>query len=324
MKDVAIGTVSPTPGSITVKRAGDSIRVICSKNGYRDATYLNKPGLNAATLGNVILGGLVGLAVDAASGANNKYEEVMTIRLEPASAGEPGPEPGSTAAEAPRQSESVAMTERYTSAVSEFHCPTAGTLIRTSAPSSLKFTTGEGFTCGYIDQGGTPRARYAIFADGYGRLARHELDGLWPLRVGNRVEFRNIDANTPNFLNKRDYEESFAVVRQEPVTVPAGRFDTFVIEWHETGFAQIYRSDVIITFWYAPRTGYVVKSAVKIVDQDPRDPLGASQYAGLDYEATEVVQPNAAPEPAPAPPPAARRSGQPDNIRGWGDPSLSP
>ena len=34
-----------------------------------------------------------------------------------------------------------------TSAVAEFHCPTAGTLIRTSAQSSYKFTTGEGFTC---------------------------------------------------------------------------------------------------------------------------------------------------------------------------------
>ncbi len=99
VKDVAIGTVSPTPGSIAVKRAGDSIRVICSKDGYRDATYLNKPGLNAATLGNIILGGVVGLAVDAASGANNKYEEVMTIRLEPTSAGEPKPEPGSSAPE---------------------------------------------------------------------------------------------------------------------------------------------------------------------------------------------------------------------------------
>jgi len=318
VKDAAIGSVSPTPGSITVKRAGDSIRVLCSKDGYRDATYVNKPQFNAATLGNIILGGVVGLAVDAASGANNKYEDAMTIRLEPASAGEPRPEPA--APEAPVPPDSVARIERYPSAASEFHCPAAGTLIRTSAQSSFKFTTGEGFTCGYVDQGGTARARYAIFADGYGRLARHELDSLWPLRVGNRVQFHNIDANTPNFLSKRDYEESVAVVRQEPVTVPAGRFDTFVIEWRETGFSQIYRSDAIITLWYAPRTGYVVKSAVKIVEQDPRDPLGASQYAGLDYEATEVVEPNAAAEPAPAPPVAARRSGQPDNIRGWGNP----
>jgi hypothetical protein len=318
VKEAAIGTVSPTPGSITVKRAGDSIRVICSKDGYRDASYVNKPGLNAATLGNIILGGVVGLAVDAASGANNKYEEVMSIRLEPGSANEPKPEPAAPEAPTP---ESVARIERYTSAVAEFHCPAAGTLIRTSAPSSLNFTSGDGFTCGYVDQGGTPRARYAIFADGYGRLAKRELDGLWPLKVGNRVEFRNIDAGTANALSRRDYDESFAVVRQEAVTVPAGRFDTFVIEWRETGFSPIYRSNAIVTLWYAPLTGYVVKSAVKIVDLDPRDPLGASQYAGLDYEATEVALPNAAPQPPPAPPPAAQRpSAQPDNMRGGGNP----
>jgi hypothetical protein len=121
--------------------------------------------------------------------------------------------------------------------------------------------------------------------------AKHELDGLWPLRVGNRVEFRNPDANAPNYLSRRDYDESFSVLRQEPVTVPAGRFDTFVIEWRETGLSQVSRSDAIVTQWYAPGTGYVVKSAVKMLDQDPRDPLAASQYAGLNYEATEVMPP---------------------------------
>ncbi|HKX07444.1 MAG TPA: hypothetical protein VJN67_04590 [Stellaceae bacterium] len=316
VKDAAIGNVNPTPGAITVKRASDSIRVTCRKDGYQDATYVNKPGLEAATLGNIVLGGVIGLAVDAASGANNRYEEVMTLRLEPASAALAKPQPAPAASETGQQPQAVARIERYPSNVAEFHCPAAGTIIRTSAHSSFKFTNGTGFTCAYVDQDGTARERYAIFADGYSRLAKRDLDGLWPLRVGNRVEFRNADTNTPNFLSRRDYDESFTVVRQEPVTVPAGTFDTFVIEWHETGFSQIYRSDAIITLWYAPRSGYFVKSTVKVVDADARDPVAQTQYSGMDYEATEVVLADT----GPVSPPALKPWSQPDNIRNAGNP----
>src|SRR5262249_16753969 len=175
-----IGRVNPTPGAVTVQRTRDDITVSCTRDGYQTGTFVNKSGLEGATFGNIILGGLIGVAIDAASGANNKYDATMRVNLAPASATPSEPASPST----PQQPESVARIEHYTSDVAEFHCPTAGTLIRTSAHSSYKFTSGEGFTCGYVDQGGTSRARYAIFADGYGRLAKRDLDGLWPLRVG--------------------------------------------------------------------------------------------------------------------------------------------
>ncbi|MGE5200889.1 MAG: hypothetical protein ACM3O6_02375, partial [Acidobacteriota bacterium] len=290
---MTIGHVNPTPGVVEVRRGGDTLQVSCVKEGYGDAASLNRPGLEAMTFGNILIGGVVGIVVDAASGANRKYDSVMNIPLAPTSANRPATGAVSTvAAPVPRGN-----YERYESATAEFHCPAAGTLIRTSANVSFKFTDGKGMICGYLDQYGAARQRYAIFADGFGRLAKHDLDALWPLKVGNRVEFVVVDNSAPSLSGawqSLDYEEKFTVVGVEPVTVPAGTFDTFVVEWREKGTRGAARSEAIITSWYAPRTGYIVKSSVKVLERSAADPFANSQYFGLDYEATEIVVPTAA------------------------------
>src|SRR5262249_27924473 len=82
-----IGRVNPTPGAVTVQRTRDDITVTCTRDGYQTGTVVNKSGLEAMTFGNVILGGLIGVVIDSASGANNKYDATMHITLAP---GEPG------------------------------------------------------------------------------------------------------------------------------------------------------------------------------------------------------------------------------------------
>lgn len=86
-KGLVIGRVNPTPGSILVQRTRDDITVTCTREGYQTGTFVNKSGLEATTFGNIILGGLIGVAIDSASGANNKYDATMRITLVP---GEPG------------------------------------------------------------------------------------------------------------------------------------------------------------------------------------------------------------------------------------------
>ena len=81
--DLAIGRVSPTPGGIVVQKTKYNITVACDKVGYQQATYINKSGIEGATFGNIVLGGGIGWAIDSASGADNKYEEVMNITLVP-------------------------------------------------------------------------------------------------------------------------------------------------------------------------------------------------------------------------------------------------
>ena len=85
-----IGTIQPTPGSVLVKKTKENIMVKCEKDGYQQGSFNNKSDFAGATAGNLILGGIVGIAIDAASGAANKYDGEVTITLQPEPAVVPG------------------------------------------------------------------------------------------------------------------------------------------------------------------------------------------------------------------------------------------
>ena len=85
-----LGTISPTPGSITVEKTKYAIMIECSKDGYQPASYVNHSDVDGATVGNIILGGGIGWAIDSATGSDNKYEPTVTINL--AQVGAPAPE----------------------------------------------------------------------------------------------------------------------------------------------------------------------------------------------------------------------------------------
>jgi len=78
-----IAIINPTPGSMPVEKAGDNISVICKKQGYQDAAGTLASEFQEMTFGNILFGGLIGLAVDAASGALNNYPEMVTITMIP-------------------------------------------------------------------------------------------------------------------------------------------------------------------------------------------------------------------------------------------------
>jgi hypothetical protein len=95
-----VGRVNPTPGTVTVHRASDDITVACTLDGYQTGTFVNKAGLEGATFGNILAGGLVGILIDESSGANRKYDAAMRITLAPNVAGQE-PSPQATPASAP-------------------------------------------------------------------------------------------------------------------------------------------------------------------------------------------------------------------------------
>jgi uncharacterized protein DUF3108 len=280
-KGLVIGRVNPTPGAVYVQRTHDDITVSCTKEGYQTGSFVNKSGLEAATLGNIILGGLVGVAIDAASGANNKYDEKMRIVLAPTE----------------DTLRATSPPEGALAAVVEFHCPAPGTVIKNSSGGQLTFAEANGLRCDYTDETGQKRERYALFADGYGPLARKEIDALWPLKVGKTVSFQVRETISVNYGGSApDRQEDFVVNRQERVTVPAGTFDTFVIDWteQETGPNP---TGALVTLWYAPGVGYVVKSSVHMLNNNEVKPYAEARYAGLTYDATEIAMPNGAPVP---------------------------
>ncbi len=82
-ENVTIATISETPASTTVKKDKHDITIKCNKPGYQEATYINKSDVAGATVGNVLAGGVIGWAVDSASGADNKYETPVNMTLVP-------------------------------------------------------------------------------------------------------------------------------------------------------------------------------------------------------------------------------------------------
>jgi len=79
----ALAVVNPTPNTISVAKSKDPIAVVCKKEGYIDSTGVVESKFQDMTVGNVLFGGLIGVAVDASSGAMNEYPPMVTITLIP-------------------------------------------------------------------------------------------------------------------------------------------------------------------------------------------------------------------------------------------------
>ncbi|MFN0316838.1 MAG: hypothetical protein ACKVQA_17610 [Burkholderiales bacterium] len=78
-----LGVVNPTPGSVSVSKGADSIEVACTKDGHLPGTEYISSSFNSVTFGNLIIGGLVGVVVDASSGANYDYATDVYVKLAP-------------------------------------------------------------------------------------------------------------------------------------------------------------------------------------------------------------------------------------------------
>ncbi len=78
-----IAIINPTPGSISVSKSKYDINVRCEKEEFEDAVGVVGSEFQAMTFGNILFGGLIGVAVDAGSGALNEYPPIVTITLVP-------------------------------------------------------------------------------------------------------------------------------------------------------------------------------------------------------------------------------------------------
>jgi hypothetical protein len=132
---------------------------------------------------------------------------------------------------------------------------------------------------------GATASRYALLVEGdsdFVRQGGERLRALWPLELGAQRWFQSYAVGSTGFPGS--WYETYTVVRRETVTVPAGTFDTYVIEWEEAGReSNTYRATN--TYWYAPSVGYFVRFAA---DKVPYNEL-------RDWEATRVFVPTTAP-----------------------------
>ena len=78
---LTVGEVPSTPGYVYVRKSGAPLEVACAKPGYKPAQSYQTAGFNGWVIGNVVIGGVIGVVVDFASGALHTYNSSMTVAL---------------------------------------------------------------------------------------------------------------------------------------------------------------------------------------------------------------------------------------------------
>jgi hypothetical protein len=70
-----------TPGTVTVDKTKSDLQIDCTRDGYAPGHAVGVSHFNGTTAGTILLGGVIGLGVDAASGADNEYDNLITVPL---------------------------------------------------------------------------------------------------------------------------------------------------------------------------------------------------------------------------------------------------
>lgn len=80
----AIGSIQiVTPANVSLQKGSEAISVRCSKECYQDGVGTIASNTEAMAAGNIVAGGIIGLGVDAATGAMNKYTDQNQITMVP-------------------------------------------------------------------------------------------------------------------------------------------------------------------------------------------------------------------------------------------------
>jgi hypothetical protein len=77
-----IGTINViTPAQAVLSKSQHSVKVTCRKECYTEGQGIINSNFEEMTAGNILIGGVVGVAVDASSGAMNKYDPHVQIEM---------------------------------------------------------------------------------------------------------------------------------------------------------------------------------------------------------------------------------------------------
>ena len=71
------------PGTIPVRKGDGPMTVICKKEGYLDVTISVEEVIADATFGNILIGGGIGIRIDAVLGAAQRYPDQIIVWMEP-------------------------------------------------------------------------------------------------------------------------------------------------------------------------------------------------------------------------------------------------
>jgi len=78
-----IETIEQTPGTVVVHKSPFDITIDCTRSGHFPGAAVVDSRMDNMTYGNLLIGGAVGLIVDASTGAWNQYPRTVRIRMMP-------------------------------------------------------------------------------------------------------------------------------------------------------------------------------------------------------------------------------------------------
>ena len=70
-----------TPATLELEKSQHNVSVTCRKRCYQDGVGVIASYTEGMAAGNVVIGGVIGLGVDAATGAMNKYADRTSILI---------------------------------------------------------------------------------------------------------------------------------------------------------------------------------------------------------------------------------------------------
>lgn len=72
-----------SPGEVRVLRSKYDMKITCTKDGWSSEPGTIPSKFNGWVLGNVLIGGIVGIIIDASNGASSKYPQTYDMKLTP-------------------------------------------------------------------------------------------------------------------------------------------------------------------------------------------------------------------------------------------------
>ncbi len=70
-----------TPSTLEIERDKDPITTTCDLEGYETSVLTSDSNLETMAVGNILIGGIIGVGVDAASGALNEYPSQIIVPM---------------------------------------------------------------------------------------------------------------------------------------------------------------------------------------------------------------------------------------------------
>ncbi|HKX09091.1 MAG TPA: adenylate/guanylate cyclase domain-containing protein [Stellaceae bacterium] len=195
-----------------------------------------------------------------------------------------------------QQSDTTALAPAHVPAIPprlaqgiSFECPKPGTIIAFSDGQRLTFGNRAGYRCQAVGKDGKEADEYAglVSMSALPSLAAADLEKFWPLKEHAELAF---ETRSPEFFSgafQQDWVSNrYRVVGTEHLHLPAGDFDTVLVERHLRARNFVEDIDVTQRLWYAPKVAYVVK-----IETDRGRSMYVQGALPAHVEATEITLP---------------------------------